>query len=58
MEELAEILTWSTLDLHSKPVAILNVDGYYDHFLLWVSVHLLEQATKQQSSLGAVILIL
>lgn len=37
MEELTEVLTWSGLSLHSKPIALLNVDGYYDHFLLWVS---------------------
>ena len=36
MEELAEILTWSKLDLHSKPVGLLNTEGYYDHFLQWV----------------------
>ena len=36
MEELTEILTWSKLSLHTKPVALLNVDGYYDHFLQWV----------------------
>ena len=39
MEELTEIITWSQLDLHSKLVALLNIDGYYDHFLLWVSIH-------------------
>ena len=34
MEELFEMLTWGQLGLHSKPVALLNVDGYYDHLLL------------------------
>lgn len=28
-EELFEILTWTQLDFHSKPVAVLNVDGYF-----------------------------
>lgn len=37
MEELTEILTWAKLQLHSKPVALLNADGYYDHFLQWLS---------------------
>lgn len=31
LEELTEMLTWSQLRLHSKPIGILNVDGYYDH---------------------------
>ena len=30
LEELFEMLTWSQLGLHGKPIAILNVDGYYD----------------------------
>lgn len=31
LEELTEMLTWSQLRLHSKPIGILNVDGYYNH---------------------------
>ena len=34
LEELFEVLTWGQLGLHRKPVALLNVDGYYDHLLL------------------------
>lgn len=33
IEELCEILTWAQLGLHSKPVGVLNVDGYYDPLL-------------------------
>ena len=33
MEELFEMLTWGQLGLHSKPVAILNTDGYYDDLI-------------------------
>ncbi len=32
-EELLEILTWKQLGLHTKPIGILNVDGYYDNLL-------------------------
>ena len=32
-EELLECLTWKQLGLHTKPVVILNVDGYYDNLL-------------------------
>ena len=38
MEELTEIMTWLKLDLHAKPIGVLNVDGYYDHFIKWVSL--------------------
>lgn len=30
MEELFEMLTWSQLGLHKKPIGLLNVNGYYD----------------------------
>ena len=30
MEELFEMLTWSQLGLHRKPIGLLNVNGYYD----------------------------
>lgn len=30
MEELFEMLTWSQLGIHAKPVGLLNVDGFYD----------------------------
>lgn len=33
LEELFEILTWSQLGLHQKPIGILNVNGFYDELL-------------------------
>jgi uncharacterized protein (TIGR00730 family) len=30
MEELFEILTWGQLGLHTKPVALLNTNGFYN----------------------------
>jgi uncharacterized protein (TIGR00730 family) len=32
-EEFFEVLTWGQLGLHSKPCALLNVDGFYDPLL-------------------------
>jgi len=29
-EELLETMTWFQLGIHSKPIGVLNVDGYYD----------------------------
>src|ERR1041384_6929224 len=31
--EFGEIVTWAQLGLHSKPCAILNIEGYYDQLL-------------------------
>ncbi|CAL1370488.1 unnamed protein product [Linum trigynum] len=33
MEELLEMITWSQLGIHEKPVGLLNVEGYYDSLL-------------------------
>jgi len=33
LEEFMEILTWVQLSLVTKPVGILNVDGFYDHLI-------------------------
>jgi uncharacterized protein (TIGR00730 family) len=30
LEELFEMVTWSQLGLHKKPVGLLNIGGYYD----------------------------
>lgn len=36
LEELAEVLTWAQIGIHTKPVGVLNVDGYYDALLDWL----------------------
>ena len=36
LEELFEAWTWSQLGLQSKPCALLNVAGYYDHLLAFL----------------------
>ncbi len=33
LEELFEVLTWAQLGLHTKPIGLLNVDGYYDSLI-------------------------
>ena len=33
LEELFEVLTWAQLGIHAKPVALLNVAGYFDPLL-------------------------
>jgi uncharacterized protein (TIGR00730 family) len=32
-EELFEVLAWQTLKLHSKPILLLNINGFYDKML-------------------------
>ncbi len=35
-DELFEILTWGQLGIHRKPVALLNVKGFFTPLLLWL----------------------
>jgi uncharacterized protein (TIGR00730 family) len=42
-EEFFEVLTWAQLGLHSKPCALLNVDGFYDPVL-----RLLDHAVEER----------
>ncbi len=36
LEELAEVVTWAQLGLHSKPIGLLDVDGFFDLLLQFV----------------------
>ena len=33
LDELFEIITWAQLGLHKKPIAILNINGFYDSLI-------------------------
>ena len=35
-DEFFEIMTWAQLGLHSKPIGMLNVSGYFDLLLRWL----------------------
>ncbi len=36
LEEFFEMLTWAQLGLHKKPIAIYNIDGFFDDLLLFI----------------------
>lgn len=42
LDETFEILTWKQLQLHTKPILLVNADGYWDHF-----VHLIENQVRE-----------
>jgi uncharacterized protein (TIGR00730 family) len=42
LEELAEVTTWAQLGLHSKPIGLLDVDGFFDLLLQYVE-HMLRE---------------
>src|SRR5207249_437666 len=35
-DEFFEILTWAQLEIHHKPLALLNTAGYFDGLLAWL----------------------
>ncbi|XP_071693927.1 cytokinin riboside 5'-monophosphate phosphoribohydrolase LOG8 [Rutidosis leptorrhynchoides] len=47
MEEVLEMITWSQLGIHKKPVGLLNVDGYYNSLLALFDTGVKEGFIKQ-----------
>jgi uncharacterized protein (TIGR00730 family) len=50
-EETLEMLTWSQLGVHAKPVGVLNAGGYYDGLLRWLS-HAVAEGFLHRANLG------
>lgn len=36
-EELFEVITWNQLGIHSLPVVVYNVDGFFDGLVSWIN---------------------
>jgi uncharacterized protein (TIGR00730 family) len=47
-EETLEILTWSQLGIHRKPVGVLNVGAYYDGLLKLLASAVREEFVKRE----------
>jgi hypothetical protein len=42
LEELAEVTSWAQLALHTKPIGLLDVLGYWDPLLAWLDLAVAE----------------
>ncbi|HEY8023920.1 MAG TPA: TIGR00730 family Rossman fold protein [Burkholderiaceae bacterium] len=51
LEELFEVLTWSQIGFHDKPIGALNVNGYYDALLTFIA-HAASQGFLKQDHTG------
>lgn len=51
MEELFEMLTWAQLNLHQKPIGLLNVEGFYDHLIALMN-HMHREGLLSSASLA------
>jgi len=50
LEETLEVLTWSQLGLHSKPIGLLNIQGYYDQLYSFLK-HVVDQGFMRSDHL-------
>jgi uncharacterized protein (TIGR00730 family) len=48
LDEFFEVLTWAQLKLHSKPIIILNVKGFWDPLIKLIN-HLIENGFADES---------
>lgn len=51
LEELFEVATWAMLSIHDKPLALLDVDGYYEGLSRFLS-HARDEGFIDQRHLG------
>ena len=49
LEEFFEVLTWLQLGLHTKPIGVLNVNGFYDYLFAQLDVMVQHQFLKQSN---------
>lgn len=49
LEEVFEVLAWQTLKLHSKPVLLLNTNGFYDKLLTFLDYAVEQGMLKQKN---------
>jgi len=49
LEEVFEVLAWQTLKLHTKPVLLLNTNGFYDKLLAFLDYAVEQGMLKQKN---------
>lgn len=52
LEEVAEMFTWQQLGLHSKPIVLINIRGFFDPLLSQLDRMTAEGFLKQENRLG------
>lgn len=49
LEEFFEVLTWGQLGLHKKPIALFNVDGFYNPLLEMIATMVKQGFLKEEN---------
>ncbi|MGY5850451.1 LOG family protein [Salegentibacter sp. F14] len=47
-EELFEIITWGQLGLHTNPIGLLNINGFYDHLIAMLRTMVDKELLKKE----------
>ncbi|KAI8070550.1 cytokinin riboside 5'-monophosphate phosphoribohydrolase LOG [Gilbertella persicaria] len=50
MEEMLEMITWSQLNIHSKPIILLNTKSYFKLFVDWVNMCVIENFIQPKNA--------
>lgn len=51
LEEIMECITWSQLGIHSKPIVLFNIDGFYDRLLEFIGHSIKEGFISKKNGL-------
>ncbi|KAG1142006.1 hypothetical protein G6F37_012717 [Rhizopus arrhizus] len=49
MEEMLEMITWSQLNIHSKPIILLNTKNFFDLYIQWIQLAAKEQFIAEKN---------
>ena len=55
LDELFEVMSWNQLDLITKPVALYNVSGYYDHLLAFLDHSVDQRFVKPEHRINLIV---
>ncbi|KAI8373648.1 hypothetical protein EDC96DRAFT_499048 [Choanephora cucurbitarum] len=50
MEEMLEMITWSQLNIHNKPIVLLNTKNYYKLFVDWIKMCITENFIRDTNT--------
>ena len=56
LEEIFHIFSWAQLNIHHKPIGLLNVNGFYDHLLSFLD-HVVEHNFLTSSARQIIIFV-
>lgn len=55
MDELFEVMSWNQLEIMDKPVALLNIDNYFNHLLTFMQHSVDERFVKKEHLLNLIV---